>query len=72
VTTPIRRLLNYGSDVELKAYPVSSKRIYFLDPDGNRLECFYPMWISPLRWISCERGERDLIRTISSLLLLLT
>jgi catechol 2,3-dioxygenase len=37
-----RRLLDYGSDVELKANHGLSKSIYFLDPDGNRLEFFYP------------------------------
>jgi catechol-2,3-dioxygenase len=37
-----RRLLDYGSDVELKADHGLSKSIYFLDPDGNRLEFFYP------------------------------
>jgi catechol-2,3-dioxygenase len=37
-----RRLLDYGSDVEMKADHGLSKSIYFLDPDGNRLEFFYP------------------------------
>jgi catechol 2,3-dioxygenase-like lactoylglutathione lyase family enzyme len=41
-----RRLLDYGSDVELKADHGLSKSIYFLDPDGNRLEFFYPTMAS--------------------------
>ena len=37
-----RRLLDYGGDVEVKADHGLSKSLYFLDPDGNRLEFFYP------------------------------
>jgi catechol 2,3-dioxygenase len=37
-----RRLLDYGARVEFTADHGLSKSLYFFDPDGNRLELFFP------------------------------
>jgi catechol 2,3-dioxygenase len=37
-----RRLLDHGARVEFTADHGLSKSLYFFDPDGNRLELFFP------------------------------